>query len=41
MIVELVGTQFKRSYLTDEIDNPFIIVLIKKFCIQISYITMS
>lgn len=26
MIIELLGSQFKRSYLTDEIDNPNILV---------------
>lgn len=30
MIIELLGTQFKRSYLTDEIDNPSILVRKKK-----------
>ncbi len=26
MIIELVGTQFKRSYLTEENDNPWLLV---------------
>lgn len=26
MIIELVGAQFKRSYLTDEKDNPFLLI---------------
>ena len=26
MIIELLGTQFKRSYLADEVDNPHILV---------------
>ena len=26
MIIELVGSQFKRSYLTEERDNPWLLV---------------
>ena len=26
MIIELVGTQFKRSYLSEENDNPWLLV---------------
>ena len=28
MIIELLGSQFKRSYLADDTDNPFILVII-------------
>ena len=31
MIIELLGTQFKRSYLTDEVDNPQLLVTNKNF----------
>ncbi len=29
MIIEILGSQFKRSYLTDESDNPSILVSTK------------
>ena len=31
MIIELVGAQFKRSYLTDVVDNPSILVRDNRF----------
>lgn len=39
MIIELLGSQFKRSYLTDEVDNPAILVnILKKTLIYSFYI---
>ena len=35
MIIELLGSQFKRSYLTDDIDIPFIIQPYHSFIIHI------